>query len=208
MALLDNGYVDDAVTYTFARARFPNNFIGNMPDNSFRGALYMAGDIINSNDDLFIGKKAPGLSGDKIFPRVPDGTPNYGLAQFPFLDGTTIPQELVRGYEWLGITVALSPEQFGTTAQSSSEQVTTGGGLTGVEYGALKLDYSSAQTDTIKRSATSITPVQLQFHFKQALRYLRHLLRPGAELKLPGSEVDPTGTAVYAAMSQFGVRRA
>lgn len=208
MALLDNGYVDDAVTYTYARARFPNNFVGNMPDDAFRGSLYIAGDIINSNDDLFIGKKAPSVQGEKIFPRVPDGTTGYGVDQFPFLDGTSIPQQLVRGYEWLGITVALSPEQFGTINTSSSDVITTGGGLTGVEYGALKLDYSAPETDTIKRSATSITPVQLQFHFNQALRYLKHLLRPGAELQLPGSEVDPTGTSVYAAMSQFMVKRA
>ena len=210
MAVPENGYVDDAVAYAYARARFPNNFTGTVPTDSFRSNLVLAGDIINSNDNVFVGEKVAGLSGDRVWPRMADDT--SAIATYPFLDGVTLPEQLIRGYEWLTIMVALSPEQFGTTSDSSTEVVTNAGGVTGIGYDGVRVDYAQQGTDTRKRNVTSVHSITYQFHYQQALNYLNQLLRPGAELSVPGVDQElPTGVAgqqVFADMAQFEAVRA
>lgn len=207
MAVLNNGYVDDAIAYSYSKARFPNNFVGDAPDVPYRGALFIAGDIINSNDGNFIGEKLPSNEGEKVWPRQPVPGNSYD-ADFAttFLNGQ-LPLPLIRGYEWLGITVALSPEQFGTLIGSSSEVITTGGGLSEMAYDNIRLGFRQRSDDSITRSDTSRTPVQLQFHFSQALVYLKQLLRPGAELVIPGLEHAEVDHSVYANIGTFRLVR-
>ena len=216
MAVLENGYVDDAVAYAYARARFPNNFTSNTPDTSFRSALYTAGDIINANNEAFVGQPpsrtedgTPTDAEDKVWPRTADAIDT--LTTYPFLDGMTIPEALIRGYEWLAITVALSPEQFGTTSSSSSEVVTTGGGLSRASYDSIAVEFAQPSTDTVKRNATSITPITLQFHFQQAVIWLKPLIRAGQEFTVPGLNQQPlpvqAGQQVFAELAMFNLVR-
>ena len=210
MAVLQNGYVDDAVVYAYARARFPNNFSGAAITDSFRAAVTIAGDIVNGNDSAFLGEKAPQLSDDpgkKVWPRVAGDS----SSAVNFLDGSTIPQDLKCGYEWLAIMVALFPEQFGTTNDSSTEVVTNAGGVSGVGYDGVRVDYVQQSTDTRKRNASSVVPITFQFAYGEAIRFMRPLLRAGATFSVSGVDQElPTtaGQQVYAFMSGINVARA
>ena len=208
MAILNNGYVDDAIAYAYAQSRFPANFTASTPDDSYRGSLYIAGDIVNSNTEKFLGEPVSTNTGERAWPRVP--RPGVAIdAEYAstFLNGI-VPYELNRGYEWLAISISLSPEQFGTTASSSSEVVTTGSGLKDVSYDTMRLGFAQAGTTTINRSAGSQTPIQLQYHYQQALNYLEQLLRPGEKIELPGLDQPLNmGDEIFAALSQFNIVR-
>ena len=214
MAVLDNGYVDDAVAYAYAKARFPNNFILPSPDNVFRGSMYNAGDIINSNDEKFIGVAETDNTGDRAWPRV--RAPDAATTQYDHFFNGEVPEDIKNAYQWLAIAIALSPELFGTSSSSSSDVVTTGGGITGFDYDNIRVQYAVPSSRTIERTAAATHPLQtLQpfYHFQQALNYLDKFLLPGEEIELPGIEhiVRATRNAVeqpYAEMAQFNVLRA
>ena len=211
MAIPANGYADDAVVYAFARTRFPNNFTDATPSDAFVGHLTVAGDIINLsvNDDKYVGQKVAGLGGGKVWPRIPTAVQTVDL--YPFLDGTTIPQQLLDTYYWLAIGIALAPEQFGTTSSSSSEIVSGGGGLSEIGYGGITVRYAQAGTDTIKRNATSVVPISHQFAFQTAIGEAKDLTTAGMELSIPGLDQDLAtnvgNQAQYADLGQFNTVR-
>ena len=181
MTIPTNGYLDSSDVFAFAKLRFPANFSGSTPDTSFIGALYMAGDIVNSNADVWLGETRSGLSGGRQWPRQLDG----GGDAAPFLTAT-VPDQLLRGYEWLVIAVALSPEDFGTFSESSATTAVTTGGLKKAQWDNLIVENYPPTTRRAVSTSTSDVPVHLQFHFDQAKFFLEQLVRPGAQLKLPG----------------------
>lgn len=184
MAIPDNGYQDEAAAYEFARLRFPTNFVSVTPSAVFNGALRVAGDIVNSNDSSFIGQKRPGLTGGRTWPRQTDG----GADEEPYLT-STLPDPLVRGYEWLAIGVAVSPAEFGIATTTDGSIVnTTGGGSTEYAWGNLRVKKSNPSDRRITRSGTILeeVPFELQFHFQQALTFFKLLLREGAQFRIPG----------------------
>lgn len=169
------------------------------PDSSFIGALYVAGDIVNSNADVWLGESRVGLSGGKTWPRQLDG----GGDAYPFLT-TVLPDQLLRGYEWLTLAVALSPEDFGTSSESSATTTVSSGGLKRTEWDNLKVELYPPTTRRAESTSTSDVPVHLQFHFDQAKFFLEQLVRPGARLKLPGlPEPTPPAEKGYHTLADF-----
>ena len=204
MAIPSNGYLDDAAVYGFAKLRFPANFQSSVPDSGFVGALYIAGDIINSNNDVWLGEKRTAVAGGKTWPRQLVG----GGDAAPFLTAI-VPDALLRGYEWLAIAVALSPEDFGTTGTSSTSTVTSNGGLKLAEIGGARAEYFAPTTRTSTSQTDTEVPLHLQFHFDQAKFFLEQLVRPGAQLKLPGLPEQiplPPAEKGYHTLSDFCVK--
>lgn len=184
MAVPSNGYVDEADAYAFARLRFPNNFTTPVSNPVFNGALHVAGDIVNSNASAFIGKARAGLTGGRVWPRETDG----GTDEDPYLT-PTLPDPLLRGFEWLAVGVALSPEEFETVGTNTGEVITTGGGaVQEIAYGNFRLkkrDDSSSRT-TSSGTVLQHVPFELRFHYQQALTFFKLLIREGAEFRIPG----------------------
>ena len=138
-----------------------------------------------------------------MWPRQLQGGGNM----LPFLT-EALPDQLLRGYEWLTIAVALSPEDFGTSNSSSSTQVVSASGVKSIQYDKMKLENFAPNTSRTTSERTSDVPVHLQFHFDQAKFFLEQLVRPGARLKLPGlPEPEPTPPAEkgYHTLSDFCV---
>ena len=191
MAILNNGYVDDMAAYAYARARFPTNFISGTVDNDFRGALYIAGDIINSNNSKFLGQALSSNTGGRAWPREPrTGSVEDSFHASTFLNGI-VPVDLMRGYEQLAIGVALSPGTFGTHSSSSATNVVATGGIRSIRYDQMETEYHQGSTTTRTSSGDQMSvPIHLQYHYRQALNYLEKFLRDGETLHLPGIDND------------------
>ena len=112
----------------------------------------------------------------------------------PYLTDT-VPDALLRGYEWLVIAAALSPDIVGhnTSTSASGTQTNTSaaattGALKRASWGNLSVEYENP-----KQSTTTTTEIgsdltdHLRWHYEQASVFLSQLLRPGAVLRLPGS---------------------
>lgn len=207
MAILSNGYVNVADVYAFARLRYPNNFPAPAPDDAFTGAVATAGDIVNSNSKAFVGEPRAGLTGGRTWPRQPIG----GGSELPYLTAT-VPDALLRGYEWLVIAAALSPEIIGhntNTTASGSQTNTSSAAVTGVlkraSWGNLMVEYENpSQTTTTTTQAGSDLTDHLRWHYEQASVFLSQLLKPGAELRLPGIDRDaPKPEKAYYTLSDL-----
>ena len=201
MAIPLNGYLDDAAAYEFAKGRFPNNFTAPAPSASFVANLRVAGDIVNSNDDVFIGAKRAGLTGGRVWPRQLEG----GGDAAPFLTDE-LPMPLLEGYQWLAIGVALNPEKFGTISDSSTTVITGAGGLTEAQWGNLKVKLETPSTKrTNSQGVEQEIPFELQFHFRQALSFFIQLVRPGEEFRIPGltEQREQEDQPFESSMSQF-----
>lgn len=206
MAIPKNGYLDDAVAYEFAKGRFPNNFTAPAPSVSFVANLRVAGDIVNSNDDVFVGEKRSALTGGRVWPRQLEGS---GDSE-PFLT-EDLPTPLLEGYQWLAIGVALNPEKFGTIGESSTTVITGAGGLKRVEWDNLKVELENQSTKrTNSQGIEQEIPFELQFHFRQALSFFIQLVRPGEEFRIPGitEQREQEDQPYESSMSQFMVVRA
>lgn len=190
MALtLENGYVPESTSYDFAMSRYPNNFTATAPDPDFRAALLAAGDVITANDENWLGVKRSGLTGGRVWPRQLEG----GGDSAPYLT-TTLPEELLRGYNFLAIAIALIPEHIGTTSNSSVTNVSASG-LKKAEWDNLKVELfePSSTTRTTKRDTD--TPTYHDYLFGQAKYFLDVLVRPDKQLELPGfPEEQPVPT--------------
>ena len=204
MAVLDNGYADDAVVYAYAKARFPANFILPSPDNIFRGSMYSAGDILNSNDERFIGEAAEANTGDRAWPRAQREGVAIDAENAEFLDGV-VPDDVINAYQWLAIAIAMSPELFGTSSSSSSDLITTGGGLTGFSYDNIRTEYSAPSEHHSQSS--SVSTRQLHYQFRQALNYIEKFLLPGRRFIMPGLDQIVRPENEHATISQFNVVR-
>ena len=198
MAILDNGYIDSGSVYAFCRRRYPNNFTASAPDTAFEGFVWIAGDIVNSNSLAFIGEPRAGLTGGRTWPRQPIG----GGSEAPFLTAT-VPDVLLRGYEWLVIAAALTPSLHGSSSTTSAS-VTTGA-VTGIRYGNIEKTFAPpSRTDSV--TIESELTDHLRWHYEQASVFLSQLLRPGGVLRLPGIDRDkPKPEKAYYTLSDFCV---
>ena len=202
MAILSNGYVDVADVYTFAKLRYPNNFTLPAANDAFTGAVATAGDIVNSNSQAFVGEPRAGLTGGRTWPRQPVG----GGSEEPFLTAT-IPDVLLRGYEWLAIAAALSPDVVGHNSGETSSATLVKGALKKIGYGNFVIEYSPpSRTDTTTTTVESELTDHLRWHYEQASVFLSQLLRPGGVLRLPGIDRDkPKPEKAYYTLSDFCV---
>jgi len=200
MAIPDNGYIDDASVLAFCRRRYPNNFTATVPDAEFQGYLWIAGDIVNSNSNAFIGEPRPGLTGGRTWPRQTVG----GTDERPYLT-LDLPDPLLRGYEWLVIAAALSPGVVGHNTTGSSTATLVTGALKKIGYGNLEIEYAPpSRTDTTTTSVESELTDHLRWHYEQASVFLSQLLRPGGVLRLPGIDRDkPKPEKAYYTLSDF-----
>ena len=156
--------------------------------------MLIAGDYINRLGPTYYGQPVDGLTGGKVWPRVPrSGVAIDQQYATSFLNGV-VPEGIQLAQNWYAIAVRLQPLIFGfsTSGGTNDTTITTAGGVKAIRYGKATLEYNPASTRTTSSTSTR-TSDATQALITNIEIYVRPYLLPDATTGLSPTETIETG---------------